>query len=315
MPIRARFQRIVINHYKQLLTMKRKHYSVLLLLSVLFIFISCDKTEPPYMELPENPPPDTTECPVPDFPADTHHVRTVLLEDYTGHTCVNCPEAASIAAGLKLTYGEKLVVIAVHSGYFAEPESGNYSLDLRCPAGEELHDHFSITNNPAGIFNRKEIGGTTIFEDPSAWNAQIAALTAVAPEIDMQLITELDETNRKLCCHVRTEFLQAGSKNLNLALYIIEDSIVGYQKNNKPAYGTVPDITNYTFMHVLRGTINGTWGDALSTGSVAAGDFKISSYRTTLNAAWDARHCHVIAIISDSDTKEVLHVVEAGVIE
>jgi hypothetical protein len=81
---------------------------------------SCDEIDPPYMDGVQTPPIDTTECPIPTFPADTHHVKVVLLEDYTGHKCVNCPTAAEIAHNLQITYGEKIILMAIHAGFFAE---------------------------------------------------------------------------------------------------------------------------------------------------------------------------------------------------
>jgi thiol-disulfide isomerase/thioredoxin len=42
--------------------------------------------------------------------------RRVLLEDFTGHTCNNCPAAAVIAEGLQTFYGEdQLILVGVHA--------------------------------------------------------------------------------------------------------------------------------------------------------------------------------------------------------
>jgi len=64
---------------------------------------SCDIVEEPYL------------VPVGGNDTNTHdtNVRKVLLEDYTGQKCPNCPEAAEVAHSLLEIYGEQVVVIAV----------------------------------------------------------------------------------------------------------------------------------------------------------------------------------------------------------
>ena len=42
--------------------------------------------------------------------------RVVLLEDYTGQACVNCPNAHDVATELHEEYPENLIVVAMHAG-------------------------------------------------------------------------------------------------------------------------------------------------------------------------------------------------------
>src|ERR1700752_3840934 len=87
---------------------KKYIYTVLIFLTVILIQ-SCDYIANPYEKIVVN----TTDS--------TVHERRVLVEDYTGHKCTACPQAAIVANQLKQTYGEKVVVIAVHAGFFATP--------------------------------------------------------------------------------------------------------------------------------------------------------------------------------------------------
>ncbi len=287
-----------------------KKFCIPFLIAGLAIFIySCDKINPPYT-VGGDEPIDTTLCPVPDFPADTHHVKTVLIEEYTGHTCVNCPTAAVVAHDIKSNYGEQVVLMTIHAGFFAEVESGNYSLDLNSATGTELHSYIGITNNPAATFNRKYIGGSRIFESSGAWEATFIQAQDTVPVLDMQMIINYNEAANRACIHVQTEYLVGLDRNLKLAVYVTEDSIVGYQKNNNSGIGTTPDIANYVFMDVLRTAVNGTWGTDLSTTAIAAGTKTVSSFKLTPNAAWNDDHCHIIAIVYDADTDEILQAVE-----
>lgn len=286
----------------------RKLVIPLILIGTMLLLASCDQIDPPYIDGNGSLPVDTTECPIPSFPVDTHHVKVVLIEEYTGHTCVNCPSAAVIAHGIENTYNEKVILMAIHAGYFAqiEGEGPNYSLDLRNTCGTELHSYFGITNNPAAIFNRKYINGSRIFEASTAWEATFIDAQDTIPVLDMQIINTYTETENKVCIHVQTEYLVDLDKNLKIAVYVVEDSIVGYQKNNNAVVGVTPEIPDYVFMHVLRRSVNDTWGSDLSSGEIAAGTKKISSFKFILDSSWDHDNCHIIAVVYDADTDEIL---------
>ena len=151
---------------------------------------------------------DTTQCPLPEFPAITNPVKKVLLEDYTGHTCVNCPKAAVTARTLKEQYGEALVVMAVHAGWFAKPAGSPFGYDFRTAAGDSWDTYFGIgqVGNPNGMVNRKYTAGTPILS-PSAWANSVAAAAAEEPIVELQVIAEYNETEDNLCIHTKTTFL------------------------------------------------------------------------------------------------------------
>ena len=56
--------------------------------------------------------------------------KKILLEDYTGHKCGNCPRAAEKAEELKEIYGDQLIPIAIHAGFFASDFGGNFTTDF-----------------------------------------------------------------------------------------------------------------------------------------------------------------------------------------
>ena len=108
--------------------LSRIFYS-LLIISALF-FQSCDKIDAPFKEIGSGG-------------NDTTEVRTVLLEDFTAQQCPNCPTASKVAQDLKDHYGNKLIIMAVHAGILAEPDS-EYPNDYRTPAGNELYNDYGF---------------------------------------------------------------------------------------------------------------------------------------------------------------------------
>ena len=264
----------------------------------LFI-ISCDKIDEPYTKK-NNGGGDTNNV-----------VRKVLLEDYTGHKCVNCPAAAIIAHDLKDYYKERLIIMSVHAGYFAMPSSsGDYSYDFRTPVGNELDQYFGISNigNPNGMVNRKKISGSQVI-NPNNWGTAIGDIIDLPPDASISIENTFNNTSRKLSMNVETKLLNQISGNYSLCVYILEDSIVAAQKNNDPAVGDTPDILDYVHRHVLRGSVNDTWGESIGTETAA------KNYSYTLNAEWDADNCYILAFIYNDDSKEIIQAEEKKVVE
>ena len=56
--------------------------------------------------------------------------RAVLLEEFTGQMCTNCPEAQRRISSMKEQYGDQLVVVGIHAGNFGLAESDYGSLGL-----------------------------------------------------------------------------------------------------------------------------------------------------------------------------------------
>jgi hypothetical protein len=69
---------------------------------------------------------------------------------------------------------------------------------------------------------------------------------------------------------------------------------------------------NFLFMHMLRGSLNGSFGEQIAV-NPSSGALVSNSYAFDFNnVAWVPTHCSVIAFISDADTKEVLHVAKSS---
>ena len=77
------------------------------------------------------------------------------LEDYTGHTCGNCPRAAEKAYELQEIYGDQLVIISVHAGFFSNTNT-SYPSDFTSNTGDTWDNLFGNSNagNPNGMVNR-----------------------------------------------------------------------------------------------------------------------------------------------------------------
>lgn len=274
-----------------------------------FSLVSCDVIEAPYTEGNGL---DTAICPPQNFVANQNHTRKILLEDYTGHTCGNCPDAAETAQNLKNTYGDQIVILAVHVGFFAEPYPANpddeYLTDFRTMVGNDLDDEFGLSaaGLPRGMVNRKESSGSPVLAH-TAWASVVQGIVNNAPEADVQILTKYDEETRTACADVNVELLNSFSDELKVCVFLTEDSIVDWQKD----YGASPsDIPDYVHRHALRASFNGTWGTSFGTAPYSSGDANIFRYSLVLDEAWDENHCGIVAFVYNASSLEVIQAEE-----
>ena len=260
---------------------------------------SCDKISTPYAAMKHGNIKDTV------FNWDTvNPVRRVLLEDYTGHKCVNCPEATIAARAMENQYAGRLIVIEVHAGYYALPGSGDYSLDLRSEAGEAWNNEFAIVNNPSGMVNRKKFGNSNVLVS-DLWTSSVAQIIGTPPDAEMIMTCSSDTNTRIVKPVIYTRFINPLAGTYKIILCVLESNIIGAQKNNNPSVGPTPDWFNYTFDDVVRGSVNGTWGEILTT-SVNTSTTYMGRFSFTLNPAWKFINCHLLAIVYNEETKEIV---------
>ena len=109
---------------------------------------------------------------------------------------------------------------------------------------------------------------------------------------------------------VETEFLNSLSGTYNVVVYLTEDSIVNWQKDYVATPST--DIENYVHRHVLRGSLNGTWGELVDL-APAVNSIYTKSYSLLLDNTWDENHCSIVAFVYETSSNEVIQAEEAHV--
>ena len=278
-----------------------KVFKIFLLLIPVFIlsFSSCTKLDAPYVSMQHHHIEDTIMS-WDTIPA----VRKVLLEDYTGHKCVNCPEAALTARSLEEEYEGRLVIMAVHAGFYALPGTGEYSLDLRTTTGSEWNNEFGFTSYPNGMVNRKVFESSRVI-GPGKWATSVSQVIDLPPDAQMMIANKYNAGTRMVSTTVYSRFIDEMPGNYTLTVCIVEDSIIGAQKNNNQNIGPVPDWYNYVFSEVMRTSINGSYGEELVTDPDPALTY-LARYETTLAEGMTEKNCWIIAFISDKTTREII---------
>ena len=217
----------------------------LLPLLALLLLVGCDAVERPDR---------WREAPAPIVPR-----RNVLLVDFTGQRCSNCPAAADLLHSLTAgPAGARIIAVSVHGGALALSTDAS-PRGLAGPDARRLTDEARVSSWPMGTVDQP-VGGTLL--RPSAWNAALAehlALTADADAAAQQSLVadaHVALATRTLSYTLRPRHLTdaAGRANAEtyLHLWLVEDSIAAPQTL---ADGT--ERADYLHRHVLRLDLTG----------------------------------------------------------
>lgn len=249
--------------------------------------------------------------------------RKVLVEDYTGHKCGNCPAAADTLKYLEKhsKYKGKIIPIAIHAGFFATT-GGSYPTDLRNNVGNAYDTQFGISaaGNPNGLINRVSYGSATFIKAYSTWESEVVQMLNSAAKFTIKIKNDYDTSSKNLNTTITVRSLANVTGQYKLVVLLTEDSIIAEQLDYRLPSGSQL-VSNYEFNHVLRDAINSTWGDPIFAGGAVVNDSIVKSYTGySLNASYRSKKCHVVAYVYDANSSsptyyEVLQAEEAHVEE
>ncbi len=292
--------------------MKEKMNLILLLtlMGILF-FAACDKIEEPLVIIDEQYATDGFLDTLYVMDSVLVNEKHVLLEDFTGIKCVNCPEAALAAHALAADLNHKLIIYSVHAGYYAEPDAtGYYTADYRCLEGNELNTSFAILANPIALIDRVKYNGS-LQVGSGNWEAAVMVELEKENTVDLKMLNIYYPNLNKMQINVVTKFHTATSGKYRLVLYIGEDGIVSPQRNNNPSIGPSPDWLDYEHFNILRGAVNSTFGGIINPDvPIVPGKEYSSQFIYDLNPAWVASNCNIIAYVYEDESDEVMQVAE-----
>jgi len=228
-----------------------------------------------------------------NLPVDSD--QNVLLELFTGHQCSNCPAAETTIEQLKKTYGEKLNIIAYHTGFYALT-SEKFPVDFRTREGNELESFFQVQFYPSGMVNRI-MNKQSYLLNPVEWVTAITDQLTHNDSVSLELSADFDTATRICIASVKVSVITNISEELKLCVFLAEDSLVSAQSiSGNPLYpGGI--ISDYVHMHVFRESFNGTWGDIIfkqGNANQRSGSF---TYSKNLNSNYKIKNCHIIAFI------------------
>ena len=252
----------------------KKIFSIIAFAALMLAVTSCDKIDINHIHKPYTP---------------TGGGKMVLIKDFTGVRCVNCPGAAEVAHELQHSLGEdRIFIMSVHAGFLAT--AVGLFPDFKTPEGDAWYGDNS--SNP--LFSVDHVAlteGNTLNE--SQIDKAVSDALNEPQSFNIMFENVYDEESREL--KVTSTMTASGDYNgeLYLTVCLLEDSIVGRQ--------VVPGgiDTAYVFRNVFRGTLNCADGELFVNGQVYVDDEFTKNHTMTLDEAYNAEQCYIMSYISD----------------
>lgn len=225
-------------------------------------------------------------------PTTNQTTQNVLIEEYTGVRCQNCPAGAQLLEELKTIHGDQLIILSIHGGFFAQPTNKENKLTLDNTFGAQLISRFNQPQGyPSAMINRKVFGGqSSIFVGGSFWPGYVVEEKSKTPTIKLSLTLQHLPAQRliNIQCSI------SGMKDLTVQSLGL--SLVVAENNIKDAQLTPTGVdTNYIHRHVMRSFVTGTQGDAIQP--IVSGASNTYNYTTTYQADWNPDQLSIIAFV------------------
>ncbi len=263
------------------------------------VLTSCKETGP-YITL--TPPPDKVDTTYVLSAPPAAEPHQILVEEFTGASCSNCPEAHEILHVLDSTYPGRLNIIALHdslSPLSTPPHGAQY--DFRAPLAWQIANNiFSSSHTlPCGGVDRLPLGdagtfGSNYLMGRNMWNSVVPGLLSKTDSMNLKLTSNYDAATGKDEITLTVTYTAPVSVPQNFTIALIEDSIVDVQEF--PGYYD----DAYHFDAVFRTTVTKTTiGDTLlpSVPVKEAGRVYKVTYRMPIETKWKAEHCRLVAYV------------------
>lgn len=229
-------------------------------------------------------------------------LQNVLLEDFTGHDCGNCPIAHGIAYGILDNNPERVAMVAIHAGSLGGPNPPLYPANWTTPEGTYyLLTQVGADEMPKGRMNRTP--DSHIAYSPGGWVNRTNTALAATPQVHLQLATNYNADNKHLSVHVNHQWFQGLSGDYRLVIMLTESHIIAPQL----WYGHTPEhVDEYEHNHMLRTTLTGATGRVVAS-NPGSGLNTTNSYTIDWKDEWNAENCEVIAFITEGEDGRVLN--------
>jgi hypothetical protein len=188
--------------------------------------------------------------------------RKVLIEEFTGVRCVNCPQGTDEILNLQSIYGDNLIAVAIHAGFFAQKYNDS-KFDFKTQEGQQLEEWMGAPlGYPSAVINRKK------FQDEQnlqlvrqKWAGFIAAEVNTPPAVKITQEVTYDAVKRELSAKIILLAEQDIQQPVRLSVMLTEDNIIDPQADVAAPGGRA---TEYVHKHVLRAMLTNFDGNPLA---------------------------------------------------
>ena len=220
---------------------------------------------------------------------------TVLVEEFSGQMCVNCPTGAAELEKMEEQYGDALAIITYHGGTYAiNPGEVEGVLGLGTEYGALKEKEYGINAKPCIVINARGSNNTVL-----TWATDIDVASKIISDVSLTGEAVYDAASSSI------QILIKGTCNSvfngTLQAVLTESGIVAPQM--------LPDNSadeNYVHNNLFRANVNGTAGEPFSV-SGADIDGVSKSYTVPVQADWKPINMRLVAYVyNENGVKQAL---------
>lgn len=212
--------------------------------------------------------------------------RVVLLEDFTGQRCVNCPLGSEVIEQLQEAYGDHVVAVGIHGGPLGFKGNAK-NVGLATDLGDEYYNHWNLEYQPVGLVDRH---GAVNYSD---WAKAVKEELAKTAAVDLKASATLKDGTINMVVEATGK---DGTVSGKLQVWVLEDGITAMQM--------MPDgSTNreYVHNHVFRTAVNGSWGEDMT---IHEAETRKQTYTQAVDASWNTANLSIVAFVYNNNGVE-----------
>ena len=257
--------------------------------------VSCDEVSENerYVSVTPPTPADSTDT----DSTDVSIRRAVLVEEFSGQLCVNCPAAAEALETMQEANGgpDRVVVVTLHAGQSIQLAIGKEMGEamgvegLATDFGEQLFSNYGLQSEPNAVIDRR----SGVVSQPQWLTTIVNSLRREATEA-LQLSTSYDASTRQLTVNVLGRSSRESGFAGNVHLWLTEDSIVSVQRLESGGYDF-----EHVFNNIFRTSATPMEGSPVTI-PYSNEPQQVYTATVTLEAGWRPEKMAVVAFVDNS---------------
>lgn len=213
---------------------------------------------------------------------EVHPVRAVLIEEFTGQMCQNCPDGHRMLESLKKQYGDSVIPVSIHAtGQAISGMMGNLQ-GLKTDDGDIYSSRHKIDGIPAAVIDRSS-GPLNLAQ----WSGAVREELKKDTPVKITVSASYDNVSNQITADI--DMKSTKPVNCTLQVWLTEDGIVSYQVDGSQ------HLIDYVHNHVYRATMNTVNGE-----SVNITDVTTLSYSIEADSKWIPSNMTAVAFVFDN---------------
>jgi len=230
---------------------------------------------------------------------EPRHSTKILIEDFTGTWCVNCPRVA-FKLDEAVQNDNHIIPVGVHFSRWSGDDPFGYDNI------NDLKTAYNISAFPTPLVNRDFV-----------WDEQVSSLQNILQQNQaMGLSISSSVSGNNLTVDVKTRFdMDFSNDDIFVVVYIAENGLHADQSNSTSYYGGQDPIPNFEHNHSLRTALTGINGVAIPHTDSNTNDIYTYHFSGAIpSQVTDINNCEIIAFIGDNNTPlKVINVQKAEI--